>query len=433
MAFDAKIRLSSDTSRVDAGIASVQRKIAGLASGFGNAIAGFVSVSVITSAVKNMMDFADNIQDASDRLGVTIKRVQELQTAAKLAGKDLGLFEKTFQNIESAAHAATNGDKKVMAKFAALGLSPEQVKTSNKNDLLTALLTGAGGMDRSSAEAALSGIVGKKNAGTLLGMSESITNPDSMGVPPVDDNTINGLADMNDQLTIFIDRWRNEVMPYVLSVANFFLDLFRSIRQAIDVTVAYIYNLFSDFTNSPLFKAFEKIASGNVYQGLRELGKIGQSNLIANSKVITDTVMFKQSLGSALGEAWNTTVSNTLGKTAMEAGRTALNESVMDVATENENADKTLEALRAARKKRQQEYASNTNRTDNTPKAPGNLLLDGSVGGSNGATYGNLIGVNASYRLERLSMESNQYLSEIKDLLEKSLGTTANTWIPPEN
>jgi hypothetical protein len=428
MAFDAKIKLSSDTSRVDAGIAGVQRKISGLSSKMGGAIAGLFSIGLITAGIKNMMDFADNIQEASDRLGVTIQRVQELQLAAKLAGKDIGLFEKAFQNIENAAQAAVGGNSKAIESFKALGISQEQVKTMNKNDLLKLAVGNAAAMpDRSNAEMLLGNILGKKSSGTLLGISESVTNPESMGGKLVDDDTINALADANDQLTLFIENLRNTAMPDLVRAGIMIMNVVQKFADGLKVLWSYIGTLINN------------IEKFSISRGIKEVAKHPMDALM----MLTGPGQMKMALEWMFGDKGKTdesekyllTRANSFAKAFFgddviqeaENNAAVMGQVATDQKAEN---DARLKQLKDSRVARQKSLAADVNRTGTVGggKADKGISLGEVSGGPSGVSIGNLIGVNANYRLERLNVEHNEKLDSIIELLKDK---NEDGWKPP--
>lgn len=462
MAFDAKIRLSSDTSRVDAGIAGVQRKIGGLSSRMGSAIGGLFAIGTITAGIKNMIDFASSTQDAADRLGITIERVQELKTAAMLAGKDLGVFENAFKNIEIAAQAAVDGNKTAMESFNKLGITSQDVKTKNKNDLLTMAVKNAAAMpDRANAQMYLGNLVGQKGgtAGSLIGMSNSIVNPASTGVTPVDDETIAALDEAGDKLDLFVERLRNEAMPVLITVATAVMDFFTKLGQGFNVVFGYVYGLLEKIGDSPIVKAALKISGGvvdatkaawggvtgktslkdaakgyvgglsQVGSGMMDIGDITGKNIVTQVKAIGDVIQGNKSIGEAIDGVFHDTVANVFGDDAVKLAEETAASAGQDALDADAKRQAALDAKRAARKAKRDALNGKVDRQgkiDGKGTAEKNVV-DANMGGPSGVSYGNLIGVNAKYRLERLSEETNHYLElQLEQLQQINANIVAN-------
>lgn len=411
MAFDAKIRLSSDTSRVHAGIAGVQKRIGSMVAAGGAAIAGMFTVGAIVSAVKNMMEFADEVQSAAERLGVTIERTQELQLAAKLANQDISLIETSFKNIEKAAQDAIGGNKEVMDSFKKLGVTETDVKSKTQDELLKMVLTGASKMDdKSNARMNLSNIVGAKGAGTLMGasMTESIVNPESMGIKPVDPATINALADLNDEMQVMMLRWKTDFMPILVKVGSGLMTIASNLKTVVTATFAYIIALLQGFMSNPIMTAFGKIFSGSIMEGFKDLTKIGEN--IGEGKGIG---------ASLLGE-----------KQMQDAKDSFLGIVDEDIATKMED-DKRRKALKDQRAQEEADKLAARNRTGTFPKGKGgsdkNLGAEllGTLGtGGASAGMGGLIGVNAGLRLSLLSEATNTLLQKQLEIQQKIADNT---------
>ena len=432
MAFEAKIKLSSDTSRVDAGIASVQKKLAGLSGKMGGAIAGLFSVGLISAGVKNMMDFADGITESADRMQITTKRVQELQMAAKLAGKDLGMFEKAFVNIENAAQAALGGNSTAMNSFNKLGVTEKDLRTLNKDALLNKTLGGASGMgNKSDAQMLLQNLVGSKGnmAGTLLGNASNILDPSSMGVPIVDSDTINALADAADNLELFIQRLKNEAMPVIVDIGNGILDFLTKMKQGMDVVSGYIVGLFSDLSNSPALKAVAKLLSGDIKGGLSDMGGMAINHVATQAQGAGEFLSGKKSFGDAFADTGSSMLANIFGKSAVKTAEETAASMAQDALDADAQRAAQLKAIKDARLAKENALTANVDRTGKKTGSDKNPL-DSNMGGPAGVSYGNLIGINANYRLESLSQQTNNFLEQILATLKLN-ATTGTDYLPP--
>jgi len=130
--------LQSGMSRVS-GILSTL----GIASGVG--IAGFVALA------KSSIDFADSLNDLSDRTGVAVKDLASLELAAKLSDTSLEGVAKGIQRITLSIGQGQQGNKQIVESLTRLGvtstdsrerlfqLADAYVKTSDKTKLMADL------------------------------------------------------------------------------------------------------------------------------------------------------------------------------------------------------------------------------------------------------------------------------------------------------
>lgn len=128
------MRIGADATgaqRVVAGLASVTNKAF---SAVGKEITGrlvgaFAAGAVldrVTGFAKDTVDYADNLGDMAENLGITIEEVQRLGVASTLAGVKFAKMQGVLDKITALQAQAIDGDKKAVGIFAALGLDPRQ-------------------------------------------------------------------------------------------------------------------------------------------------------------------------------------------------------------------------------------------------------------------------------------------------------------------
>jgi hypothetical protein len=458
VAFDAKIRLSSDTSRVDAGIAGLQRKLVGL----GTAVAGLFAVGTITAAIKNMVDFADAIQDGADVIGTTIEDYQTLKTAAELAGKGVDIFDKAFKNIRKSQQDAVNGNKDAIDTFKRLGISMDMVRHAQPLELLKAAFTRSAGMDITNRRLTLGELVGDKNVGGILASMPNVMTPP---ISPVSAEHINAIADAKDKLTIFTNRLRNEALPMLATLATQFIDMLNVISDNVEVMLVYIKGLFADFINSPIAKAYAKILNGDIGGGIKAavtttgknfletymmFGRTAEAmgkNVPAGFKNtfevfsgrktllngITDYVdIALGSVGAGFKSLKDVTakniIENTFGEKAVETAGLSATLRARQLAEMRMKERETSAQLRKEREDAANALKSNVNILPTKKQKTIKEMFGGEIsGGPSALTYGGLIGINAQYRLERMSLETNEWLSKMYDKLDSIDKKTGST------
>jgi len=173
-----KIKVDADGAGFARTMEGIEKRVHGLSHemshGLKEAFIGFVGVGSVGMLVENMVSYAEEITRASERLGIATDRVQELRVAARHAGKDLSAFDAVFRNLDKTASKGLVQGSKEANIASKLGLTEDDLKHANKDELLKKALEATKGMDRTQAESLLGGLVGPKNVGWLIGNRESI-------------------------------------------------------------------------------------------------------------------------------------------------------------------------------------------------------------------------------------------------------------------
>ena len=128
------VKIGADATgfqRVVAGVANVTNKAFAsvgkeITNRFLGAFAAGAVIDRITGFFNNTIDYADNIGDLAENLGITTDEVQRLQVASNLAGVRFSKLLPMLQKIIALQNDAAQGDKKAVGIFSALGLDPKQ-------------------------------------------------------------------------------------------------------------------------------------------------------------------------------------------------------------------------------------------------------------------------------------------------------------------
>jgi len=105
------------------------RGLSRMASSMKSFIAGAFGFYGVQAAIRKTVDTASELIDASKSLGVAPEQLQILQKAAEDAGSDLDALATAFEKIDVARAKALGGDKTALKAFAAIGVSPDDLKT----------------------------------------------------------------------------------------------------------------------------------------------------------------------------------------------------------------------------------------------------------------------------------------------------------------
>ena len=137
---DFKIRILGDATGFGRAAKEVTRQINGIRDNIrnlpreairsaGSQLAAFFSVDWVASQVRQTMEYAGAIQDMSDRIGVGVEFLQELDYAAEQTGASLQDFVLGLREVQrSQAAALADSSGKDAKWFAAIGVSMEELR-----------------------------------------------------------------------------------------------------------------------------------------------------------------------------------------------------------------------------------------------------------------------------------------------------------------
>jgi hypothetical protein len=423
-----KIDISGDGSGFHKAMAGVEERLRGLKSkvgfSFGETFAALAGGATITAMIDNMANFAKEINNASRNLGVTTERVQQLRVAARHAGKDLSVFEGIFSKSESFASKALVPNSKEANIAARLGITPGDLSGPNglsKDALVSKMLKGTGGMSRNVAEQLIGGVVGKKNAGFLVGNKDEITGKSGIGT--VSNEDLNKMTELKENFEDLIDVVRIRMIP-----------VFNDVVDAAEKFIAWASDALT--INKGMSDAKEKFASQN---GTRAGGwRTAAIEASTGLQLLGATVAHGTGISSLLGKIAPGKFGESLehdydtilnkhdelkyGKGVNDSAVVAKAASsvVAKVASTREDLERAAAARRARHKEEQAEMNGPTTRERPTKRTNNSLVL-GEEGGGGSANsmlrIGGLMGVDSTYRLERVGNETNKLLRQIRDRL----------------
>jgi hypothetical protein len=182
----------------DAGMAAAGKQV----QQFGQFVAGAFSIGAVFSFAKSLVDLGSEVKDASDRLGVGAKDIQEFQLAAKLGGQDIGVFARALEKIRVAMVKGVGGEGNPLAQF---GITMEDLRSGDAVGILRKL---ADGLDEFSGSAdqtkALMDVFGAKGTGGVINMLRELKN--TGGIQIISDKQADMLDEFSDKLTTL---WHN--------------------------------------------------------------------------------------------------------------------------------------------------------------------------------------------------------------------------------
>lgn len=218
--FDLFAKLTLDTSEYDQGLKDAQS--AGSSFGAGLASATRVGVAAIaavgtaavaagTSLVNSASDIAeygDNIDKMSQKVGMSAQAYQEWNYVMNISGTEMSSMTTGLKTLTNQLDEARNGSEDAQARFAALGLSMEELAGMSREDVFGAVITGFQNMEDSTERAALANDLFGRSGQELAPLFNTTAEETQRLIEEVhelggvmSDDAVKASADFQDQLT----------------------------------------------------------------------------------------------------------------------------------------------------------------------------------------------------------------------------------------
>ena len=185
---EVKVEIKADSSALATGLAKAQKniqnfgkdvtsnitdKLAGAFSGAGVA-AGIGSLATMTMAAgKAIMDFAGNLQDASEAMGLTVEQLQGLHGAFMLGGASAEDVDKGISKLLQNMDTATNSVGPIRDAFDKLGVSFETLSNGDPDAVIRAISDGVkNATNPTEAYAAVLDLLGKSGKKMMAGLRD---------------------------------------------------------------------------------------------------------------------------------------------------------------------------------------------------------------------------------------------------------------------
>lgn len=192
---ELKVRATLDGSNYQGGI----MRLGGLADGLKSRLAAAFTVGAIAGGIRRVMNYADNIEEMSQRVGISTKTLQEWSFAAKQNGADAEKLVGFIERITAAAQ-----DMKNAKGFAALGITPEGMNPESLFASVQAKTRGKGAPEILAIMDSLG--IDIRKTGAMMNflqadLDAAAASANKLGAV-MDDAAIRRLAALNDQLSI---------------------------------------------------------------------------------------------------------------------------------------------------------------------------------------------------------------------------------------
>ena len=185
---EVKVEIKAETSALSTGLAKAQKniqnfgkdvtsnitdKLAGAFTG-GAVIAGITALAAgVLSAGKSIMDFAGNLQDSADAMGVTVEQLQGLRAAFLGGGASAEDVDKGISKLLQNMDTATNSVGPIRDAFDKLGVSFDTLSSGDPNAVILAIADGVkNAKNPTEAYAAALDLLGKSGKKMMAGLIE---------------------------------------------------------------------------------------------------------------------------------------------------------------------------------------------------------------------------------------------------------------------
>jgi hypothetical protein len=142
---DAKIVIGA-VDQTQAAIASAQRNLQGLGqqvSGLGLAFGGLgiaLTTAFTGASLHGVLQLMDQLDAMSERTGIAVESLSAMRVAAQLSDTSMEALAVGLKKLSTNMADAMGGSKEAAAKFAAMGITPEQLASYKTADQLFAAL-----------------------------------------------------------------------------------------------------------------------------------------------------------------------------------------------------------------------------------------------------------------------------------------------------
>jgi hypothetical protein len=215
-----------ELARANSFVGRARNAVGGMLGGIGGRIAGALTAGAVYAMARNTMSYADELEETSTRLGISTKKLQEWDYAAKQSGASIyDLTRFTEQLVDAALDPKRNKELQKIG-INASGMTPEQ--------LVEAVSRFTRGKSSSEVRSGLGDIVNTRQLGRMMNFLQS--DLEQLGKAAheagavMEDGTLRQLAALNDQFGILSQILMTQFAPALLVAAKFMLSSFGRVK-----------------------------------------------------------------------------------------------------------------------------------------------------------------------------------------------------------
>jgi hypothetical protein len=125
---DVSLKIGADAGMLRTGLSQAQNSIASFAASATKQLAGALSFTAVSAAIGSVIQKAGQLQDISDRFGVSAEAMQRIGNVAAESGGSIQDVATALARIGAAAQEAASGrSKELVQTFADIGVSGQEL------------------------------------------------------------------------------------------------------------------------------------------------------------------------------------------------------------------------------------------------------------------------------------------------------------------
>jgi hypothetical protein len=220
--------LSLDGTKWQAGLNRAESAVRGFSSSVSSRLAAVFSVGAISALSKATIDWASNLRDVGDALGVNVEWLQKMANGAALSGGKLEDIEKFLAEMnKSREDALNNPTGKNAQALGRLGFSQGDIRGLSTQDFFDRIVKQfAGGATTQLSNDVQE--VGGKSARNLLAAFASQFQSDT---PILAEEMVNQLDEIGDRFTLLGTALKVSLAPAIITVANTVQSAINQLKQ----------------------------------------------------------------------------------------------------------------------------------------------------------------------------------------------------------
>lgn len=195
-----------------------------------NKLAGFLSAAAIAAGAKKIADYAGEVNDLSQRLGISTDAVQQWEHAAVQAGGTADHVAKFFEALAVARGKALGGDQGALNSFAKLGVQSKDLSSKRLEEIGFQIGNAVKAGDAQKLIAALKD-VGGKGAMQLVAAFKSGLAEAFQDAPLIKTEDIIRLDALGDQFNTFGKQLMAAFAPVISFIGQAILGVWDDIRS----------------------------------------------------------------------------------------------------------------------------------------------------------------------------------------------------------
>jgi len=214
---------------------------------FGKAFLGFFSIHVISSQIRQLINYGDAMENLARRTNISADVLQAWDTAAKMAGGSISDLTMAMRKLQIAQDSALAGQTRYQQAFRAFGVSMEELRSpqTRPEQLLERMIARMGAADRPGMQYAR--LVFGWGADRMAmfarnSFTEAANQARQFGLI-IDGVTRVRMKALNDQLTILGKELQLALLPVVQALMPVLARLVASLVAAIETIKSVVKSL----------------------------------------------------------------------------------------------------------------------------------------------------------------------------------------------